>query len=209
VGLVVVIPQDYEKLPEALRRRIIPICIAAHDRYGNLISPEWFSLGVAPVRKQLTQMARIILGDPWCVSELAEAVVHKLWARYGSFLGNTPRRRVLKKAMREATEISVGDWRRRKYPKLYVALETLDEKVREGVLADPRQRPEVFERQILLDCFDERLGRECGAQMQRVYRLLRQGHSWQSIAVQVGGNPDNLKHRFHRWAKKQATRRFT
>jgi hypothetical protein len=201
--LVVIIPQGYSDLPEAHRKRIIPICIAAYDSEGKLISPEWFSRGVAPAQQDLIKIARIILGDPWCVSELAEATVHKLWARYGNVLGDNPKRRVLKKAMREAVELNVGDWRKRKHPKLYVALERLDEKVRAHILADPRQRPDLFERQIMLDAFEERLGREGRVQLQRVYGLLRQGHSWEDIALQLGENsPDNLKHRFHRWAKK-------
>jgi hypothetical protein len=201
--LVVVIPQDYEKLPEALRKRTVPICIAAYDHNGQQIAPEWFWRGVAPVHKQLVRMARFMLGDPWCVSELAESVVHKLWARYGSALGMAPQRRVLKKAMREAREISIGDWRMRKRPQFYLALATLDEKVRERVLADPRQWPALFERELLLDAFEERLGQEGRAQMQQAFQLLRQGHNWDTIATRVGEkNPDNLKHRFHRWAKK-------
>lgn len=206
MGLVVVIPQDYEKLPEALRKRIVPICIAAYDHNGQLIAPDWFWRGVAPVHKQLVGMARFMLGDPWCVSELAEAVVHKLWARYGSALGAAPQRRVLKKAMREAREINIGDWRKRKKPQFYLALATLDEKVREHVLADPHQWPALFERELLLDTYEERLGREGRAQMQQAFHLLRLGHNWDTIAVRVGEkNPDNLKHRFHRWAKKMGS----
>ena len=209
MGLVVVIPQDYEKLPEARRKRIVPICIAAYDHNGQLIAPDWFWRGVAPVHKQLVRMAGFMLGDPWCVSELAEAVVHKLWARYGSALGTAPQRRVLKKAMREAREINIGDWRKRKKPQFYLALATLDEKVREHVLADPHQWPALFEREILLDTYEERLGREGRAQMQQAFHLLRLGHNWDTIAVRVGERTRTTSNTgFTGGRKKWGARRF-
>ena len=37
MGLFVVIPQDYDDLPEALRKQTIPICIAAFDRHGDCL----------------------------------------------------------------------------------------------------------------------------------------------------------------------------
>src|SRR5260370_13213300 len=96
---VVVIPHDYEELSYALRKQIIPICITAFDRHGQPIAPEWFSAGVAPVRKQLVRIAQFALGDPWCVSGLAEPTVHKLSSPHGSAVRECPARSVRKKAM--------------------------------------------------------------------------------------------------------------
>jgi hypothetical protein len=181
--LVAVIPQDYDDLPEPLRRRIIPICIATFDRLGKPINPEWFSQGV--------------------VSELAEETVHRLSMLYGSVIPSYPARRVLKKANRLAVEINVGDWRKRKHPKLYVELDGMDAKVRDRALADPSQCPAVFEQQILLNSIEDRLGQEAQTGMQLIYQLLRRGFSWQDIAQTVGeASPDAVKHRFHRWARK-------
>ena len=157
---VVVIPQNYEDLPPIQREEIVPICITACDRYGQEIAPEWFFDGVAPVRKQLVRIAQYALGDPWCVSELAETTVHRLWARYGAAVGRYPARRVLKKAMWLGEELKIGDWRRRKYPNLYVALDALDEKIREQALADPNEYAALFERQIMLDSVEDRLRQE-------------------------------------------------
>ena len=39
---VVIIPFDYEQLPEAQRKAIVPICIASVDRHGNPIAAVWF-----------------------------------------------------------------------------------------------------------------------------------------------------------------------
>jgi len=202
---VVVIPHDYEELSYALRKEIIPICITAFDRHGQSIAPEWFSAGVAPVRKQLVRIAKFALGDPWCVSELAEATVHKLWARYGCAVGECPARRVLKKAMWLGAELKAGDWRRRKYPSLYVALDALDEQVRDHALADPKEYAELFEKQIMLNSVEDRLQNEGRTEMRLVYQLIRRGFTWQEIAQEVGDtNAERVKRRFYRWVKKAA-----
>ncbi len=157
---LVVIPQNYEDLPEAQREQIIPICMAARDRKGQLIEPRWFFEGVAPVRKHLVSLAHYALGDPWCVSELAEATVHRLWSRYGASVGRCPWRRVLKKAIWMAEELRIGDWRKRKYPNLYLGLDSLDQKIREQVLVDPSTYVDLLEQQIMLDSIEERLKQE-------------------------------------------------
>jgi hypothetical protein len=203
---VVVIPQNYEDLPRAQREEIVPICITACDRHGQEIAPEWFFDGVAPVRRQLVRIAQYALGDPWCVSELAETTVHRLWARYGNAVGRCPSRRVLKKAMWLGEELKIGDWRRRKFPNLYVALDALEEKIREQALADPNEYAELFEQQIMLDSVEDRLRQEGRAEMRTVYRLVRRGYSWQEVADQVGAaNAECVKRRFYRWIKKAAT----
>src|SRR5215469_11927450 len=95
---VVLIPQNYEELSLTQRKAIIPICIATFDRHGRAIPSEWFSEGVAPVRTHLVNVARYMLGDPWCVSELAEATVHRLWEKHQILVRPYPARLVLKTA---------------------------------------------------------------------------------------------------------------
>ena len=203
MGLFVVIPKDYDELPEAVRRQVVPICIAAFDRHGEAINPDWFSRGVAPVRQHLVRIARFTLGDPWCVSELTEAAVHKLWARYRNALGCSPARRVLKKALSLGVELNVGDWRRRKYPKRYVALDALDEKIRQNTLADPTRYAALFEQQIMLDAVEDRLEKEGRVQMRLVYQMFRRGYDWPDIAAEMGdADPEPVKRRFYRWMKK-------
>ena len=104
---------------------------------------------------------------------------------YGSVIPSYPARRVLKKANRLAVELNVGDWRKRKHPKLYVALDAMEAKVRDRALTDPSQSPAVFERQILLNSIEDRLGQEAQTGMQLIYQLLRRGFSWQDIARSV------------------------
>lgn len=201
---VVVIPQDYEDLSYTLRKQIIPICIAAFDQYDQPIAPEWFSRGVAPVREQLVQIADYALGDPWCVSELAEATVHKLWERYGSAVGRYPARRVLKRAMFLAVVLRAGDWRKGKFPNRYVALDALDQNVRDLTLADPTEYDELFEKQIMLNSVEDRLKGEGRDEMRLVYQLIRRGYSWKEVAQEIGdANPERVKRGFNRWVEKR------
>jgi hypothetical protein len=203
---LVVIPQNYEDLPEEQREQIIPICMAARDRKGQLIEPRWFFEGVAPVRKHLVSLAHYALGDPWCVSELAEATVHRLWSRYGTSVGRCPWRRVLKKAIWMAEELRIGDWRKRKYPNLYLGLDGLDQKIREQMLVDPSTYVDLLEQQIMLDSIEERLEQQGRAEMRLVFQLLRRGYSWQEIAEHLGETGrEPAKRRFYRWLKKAAS----
>lgn len=203
---LIVIPENYEDLPETQRNQIIPICMAARDRKGQLIEPRWFFDGVAPVRKHLVSLAHWALGDPWCVSELAEATVHRLWSRYGDSVGRCPWRRVLKKAIWMAEELKIGDWRKRKYPNLYLGLDAIDQKLREQMLIDPSTYVELLERQIMLDSIEERLRREGRGEMRIVFQLLRRGFSWQEIAERIGeSGREPVKRRFYRWVRKTAS----
>jgi hypothetical protein len=203
---VVIIPQNYEEMPERQRKQTIPICIPALDSAGRRIAPEWFHSGVAPVRKELVRIARFVLGDPWCASELAETTVHRLWARHGDAIGRYPARRVLKKAMWIAQELKVSDWRMRKHPKLYLALNAMDQKIQEQILTDSTQRIENLERELMLDSIDERLRLEHRSEMRLVFQLVRQGHSWQEIAGHIGdSNPEPVKRRFYRWLRRVKT----
>jgi len=78
---VVIIPSDYEQLPEARRRTTVPIYIQSRDRYGNAIDRAWFDRGVAPIYRELIELAGTTLGDRRMVSDIAEPSVHKLWYR--------------------------------------------------------------------------------------------------------------------------------
>ena len=174
---VVVIPHDYEELPDAERNQIIPICIKAQDRRGQLIPREWFSEGVAPVREHLVNIARYTLGDPWCVSELAEITVHRLCEKHGTVVRPHPARLVLKKAVWISVEMKNGGWRQMRYHHLYFALDALDDKVRDQTLVDPNKYVELFERQILLDWFEDRLQSEGRNEIRTVYQLVQIGRA--------------------------------
>ena len=142
---VVVIPQNYEELSLTQRQAIIPICIAAFDRHGQPIPSEWFSKGVAPVRAHLVNIARHVLGDPWCVSELAEVTVHRLCQKHRTVVHPWPARLVLKKAMWVAEEMKSGGWRQMRYHNLDLPLDALDDQIRDKTLVDPTNYADLFE----------------------------------------------------------------
>jgi hypothetical protein len=199
------IPDNYEELPQGQQKQIIPICMRAFDGNGREIATEWFSRGVAPIRRELVGMAHHALGDPWRASELAETTVHRLWARHGDCVGRYPARRVLKKAVWIAEELKSGDWRKMKYPNLYLALDSLDEKIRDQALADPLENAKRLEEQIMLDSIEDRLQREGRMDIRTVYQLLRRGYNWQEVADNLGvANREIVKRRFYRWIKRAA-----
>jgi hypothetical protein len=205
MAFLVVIPQNYEQLPHVERKEIIPICIAAFDQHGRPIPSEWFSKGVAPVRPHLVNIARYMLGDPWCVSELAEVTVHRLWEKHRTIVGPWPARLVLKKAMWVAEEMKNGDWRQVRYPKQNLALDAMDSKIRDKTLVDPTNYAELFERQIILNRLEDRLQIEGCTEIRTVYQLVRHGHTWQEVAEHVGAaNYECVKRRFYRWIEKAA-----
>jgi hypothetical protein len=106
-----------------------------------------------------------------------------------------------------AYELKIGDWRKMKYPNLYMAIETLDDKIRDQTLVDPRTYAAEFERQVLLDMIEDRLNREGRAGILAVYQLIRRGYSWQEVADRLDfPSADVVKRRFYRWIKKKAAR---
>ena len=75
--------------------------------------------------------------------------MNRLWERYGNNVGFAPARRVLRKAIHVALELRAGDRRKLKYPKLYVALDALDEGIRDRMSLDPCEFAALFEQQVM------------------------------------------------------------
>src|ERR1039458_10118233 len=154
---VVIIPFDYEQLPESERKTIVPICISSVDRHGNPIAAVWFEKGVVPVQDQLRGLARIRLGDVQRVSELAEITVHKLWERHGEDAGIWPWRRVLVRAMWEARDLAAGDSRWRINHTVSLAVDSLEGDLYGNSLADPKRYDEIYQKRLLLDLIERRI----------------------------------------------------
>ena len=199
---VVIIPFDYEQLPESRRKLIVPICIASVDRHGNPIARVWFERGVAPVQNQLRGLARYKLGDVRLVSELAEITVHKLWETHGDDAGNWPSRRVWVRAMWEARDLAAGksQWLIRHTVPL--ALGSLEQDLYGNGLTDPTSYDEVYERQLLVQLVERRIEEDHRDEIRQVFKMLRQGYTWDEIATQLHDpRPEALKKRFWRWIK--------
>lgn len=104
-----------------------------------------------------------------------------------------------------AEELRTGDWRKMRYPNLYLALDALEENLREQSLADPSDYAEQFERRIILDSIEDRLRREGPVEIFMVYQLLRRGYRWQEVVERLSlRHADAVKRRFYRWLKNSA-----
>ena len=200
---VVIIPFNYDQLPESERKTIVPICIASVDRHGNPIAPIWFEKGVAPVQDQLRGLARFKLGDVQRVSELAEITVHKLWERHGDAAGIWPWRRVLVRAMWEARDLAAGGSRWRINHTVSLAVDSLEGDLYGNGPADPKRYDEIYKQQLLLDLIERRIDKDRRPEIREVFKMLRQGYTWEEVAQQLGNQkPEALKKRFWRWMRR-------
>jgi hypothetical protein len=199
---VVIIPFDYERLPESQRKSIVPICIASVDRHGNPIARVWFDEGVAPVQEQLRNIARYKLGDVRLVSELAEITVHKLWERHGEDAGVWPWRRVLVRARWEARDMAAGDSQWLIRHTVPLALGSLEHDLYGNGLPDPTNYDEVYERELLVELVERRIESDHRGEIRRVFKMWRQGYTWEEIAAELHDpKPEAVKKRFWRWIR--------
>ena len=200
VGFII-IPPDYEDLPEERKKRVVPICIESHDAEGKAIAPVWFDEGVAPISEELTGLAESALGDRRKVSDIAQPSVHKLWRRNGCDAGPKPYARIWRQALWEARDQAAGGWRERRFR---VVSRTLDELDREfpDRAADPRDYARLYEQQLLVGSVQDSLREEGLEEMARVYDLVKTGASWPEIGRELDVPMDALKRRFYRSRRK-------
>jgi len=199
---VVIIPFDYEQLPESERKAIVPICIASVDRHGNSIAAVWFEKGVAPVQDQLRGIARFRLGDVQRVSELAEITVHKLWDRHCEDAGRWPWRRVLVRATWEARDLAAGNSPWRISHTVPLAMDSLERDLYKNGITDPKCYEEIYQQELLLDLIERRISEDHRPEIRDVFKMLRQGYSWDEIGERLGSRkPEALKKRFWRWMR--------
>jgi hypothetical protein len=204
----VIIPFDYEQLPDAQQKVIVPICIPSVDRHGNPIARIWFEEGVAPVQDQLRDLARHKLGDVRRVSELAEITVHKLWERHGEDAGACPSRRVWARAVWEARDLAAGGSQWRITHTVPLALGSLEQDLYGNGLPDPTHYEEVYERELLIELVERRIEKDHREDIREMFRMLRQGYGWDEIATRLQDpKPEALKKRFWRWIRRNFQKR--
>ena len=201
MGLVI-IPFDYEQLPESQRKSIVPICIASVDRHGNSIAPAWFERGVVPVQNQLRNIARYKLGDVRLVSELTEITVHKLWERHGEDVGIFPWRRVLVRATWEARDMAAGDSQWLIRHTVPLAIGSLEQDLYRNGLPDPTDYGKIYERELLVELVEGRIESDPRDEIRRIFKMWRQGYTWEEIAAELQDpKPEAVKKRFWRWIR--------
>jgi len=195
VGQFVMIPFDYETLPQQARDRVIPICVPILDRRGYPIPWEWFERGVAPVHEHLVQLAEWHLSDSWCASQIVEIALCNLFERHGSDLGEFPWRRVLREAIWVAKDLSAGGTRAdRKRRARHVSVEGFEESI-----IDPTDYADLYYRDLFLNAVERKLAERRRIDIRDVCGLVRLGHNWSEIAARFGFSSEEvLKRRFYR-----------
>ena len=198
---VVVIPFNYDQLSEDRRKKVVPICIEAEDRDGNVIDPVWFERGVAPISRELTDLAQSVLGDKRMVSDIVQPSVHKVWYRHRHNAGNKPYARIWRQAIWEARDQAAGGWRERTFRVVSRTLHELDREFPERT-TDPRDYTLLYHQRMVLQTVEATLAQEGLEEMARVYELLKLGDTWPEISTKLGQGEDALKRRFYRFCKK-------
>lgn len=198
---VVIIPSDYEQLPETRRRTTVPIYIQSRDRYGNAIDRAWFDRGVAPIYRELIELAGTTLGDRRMVSDIAEPSVHKLWYRHGSDVGEKPHGRVWRQALWEARDLAAGGWRERKGRVVSRTLEEIDRAIPAETL-DENDSAALYDRRILIESMKSTMRRQGATEMLRIHEMILTGYSWSEVGRCLGLSTEAVKRRFYRHAKR-------
>jgi len=198
---VVIVPFDYEDLPEARRKQVVPICIETEDRDGNVIDPVWFEQGVAPISTELTDLAQAFLGDRRMVSDIVQPSVHKVWYKHRRNFGQKPHARIWRQALWEARDQAVGGWRERRFRVVSRTLEEMDREFPERT-TDPQDYAVLYHQRIILQNVEAALAEDGLEEMARVYELLKLGDTWSEISKKLGKGEDALKRRFYRFRRK-------
>jgi hypothetical protein len=194
MGLVT-IPFDYDKLPEASRATVIPICIARNDHEGRLIAWGWFE-AIARIPDRMLSLARRYLGDVWRGSELSEGALHQVWRQHGDDFGRHPEYRLYAQATWYAKDLQAGSWQERRG--IVTRLDDLENVVRNRILVDPANYVRRYQGNLDYRALSNRLVEEGLSDVSQMLDLLRDGATWDEIGERLGRRGDAARMRFHR-----------
>jgi hypothetical protein len=195
---VVIIPFGYD----SDRDRVIPICLPTTDDSDRPIAWGWFE-AVARVQNPLRHLASTILRDEWRVSELTETALKTVWREHGENYGVSPSSRVYKQAQWSALDLQVGGSERDRRG-LNVALEDLDEAIRDRVLVDPCDYGLRYGQEMDLAKVGALLRSKGLHDVEEMLRHARDGCTWKEIGSRMNCDPDVAQRRFRRWLQRAA-----
>jgi hypothetical protein len=196
---IVIIPFGFMTLSSDEQSSVVPICLTRNDAEGKNIAWGWFE-AVAKIQIPLRLLADQVLNDIWRVSEVADLAVQSVWANHGSDLGRHPEGRIYSQATSYAQDLRVGT--RRQRVGLTVALEGLDEFVRDRVLIDPADYDARYMAGIQLSQLTQRAQDAGRADVSYMLGLLRDGCNWEEIGRLTDKHPDTARLHFRRWIKR-------
>ncbi len=190
---MITIPFDYD--PQQDGDATVPIYLNDKDDNGEPIFFGWIE-AVVPVQDKLRALSRRVLGDVWCVSELADQAIQNLWRRYRENLGSNPGFRVYTTAKRIAHGLE--DPGARGHLALNISLDALDEYRKDALIGDTADTENAYRTEIDLQRFETKL-RQLGRKEElEIYRMLKAGYYWYEIAERLGTQSNTLYRRFNR-----------
>ncbi len=171
-----------------------PICIRTADDEGRLVHRGWID-AARPIARQLRNLAKIVIGEAWRVSELAEGSVHSLNAKHGEELGKCPTGRIYTDAKWRARDMRAGGYRTRV---------GLDVELRDHVLASLTE-PYNFDKAVadgeFIDRLEQRLqerGETDVLKMLRIYRSGAEDQIRSVFGIETRQARNTLSKQFHR-----------
>jgi hypothetical protein len=192
----VIIPFDYDELPEATKATLIPICIARNDQEGQQIAWGWFE-AIARIPDRMLALARRYLYDPWRVSELSEGALHRVWQLHGSDFGRQPAGRLYAQAAWHAKDLQAGgSWHERRG--IVSSLDDLENVVRNRILVDPANYAQKYQGQLDYRALSKRLDEQGLGDVREMLDLVRDGATWDEVGERTGRSPDAARMHFHR-----------
>jgi hypothetical protein len=191
----VVIPFNFEELAPAEQNKIVPICLARHDRHGKKIAWRWFE-AACDIQGPLRALAKRALDDVWRVSELADISVQTVWTRYGTDFGRNPGMRIYSEAKWCAKDLRSGPQRERKGK--VVALDDLDFALRNRALVDPIEYEDRYMAGIDLGEWGKRMEMAGDFESKAMLDLLRDGRNWDEVGELTGRTANTAQRRFWR-----------
>jgi DNA-directed RNA polymerase specialized sigma24 family protein len=189
----IIIPFDYDERDSS----VIPICIDACDPNGELIARGWID-ALVEMADPFRRLARILLGDVWRVSELADESVQDMWTLYRDDLGRKPGARLLVHAKWKALDKRAGGWRRRQG----IELDLFEELVE--TLQDPRNFASLYEKDELLGKLEAALHDLGLEDVNRMLSMMVQGWTPKEIYEHLSMTRHTFTHRFYRGIRKAA-----
>jgi hypothetical protein len=193
---IVVIPFDFANLSPLEQEKVVPICLTRKDKNGNNIAWGWFE-AVVKIQAPLKSLARRVLQDAWRVSEVADLAVQSVWASHGHDLGRRPEARIYSQATSYAQDLRAGT--RRERCGRTVALEDLEESIRNSALRDPADYDARYIAGIQLSRLTQRLEEEGRQEVSYILDLLRNGCNWEEIACLTDQSANTAQRQFWRW----------
>jgi len=194
---VVTIPYGYEELAPPEQAQIVPICIARYDVEGREVAQGWFD-AVSEIQDRLRSLVQCVVRDVWRTSEVVEPAVHSLSRVHGDRLGRSPAGQVYVASRWRAKRVRKEDLGLATRTRRIVVFDTLDAAFRREV-ADPTNYESMYHMELDLAEMDRQFQARGLEDVSMMYKLVRDGLTWNEVGERMNRDPHTAQRRFRRW----------